>query len=628
MSPQGNEQVLTAALPYQAGPFGDFYLPNTTPLYGAGGDTPANLGLYHYTTRVDQVKEGEDSGKVNANIGLHYIAATNGVPIDTDGDGIPDYVENWHGDGNYSAHTDTETDWQNPMTDGVTPDPYSTIYDNIDLDGDGLTGAAERILGTNPLLSDNPLDFSHITLPSQLSGVVTIPLNINTNVDTNTMIVLNVDDSTADTSVCQSNGTWYAKWDSTEVANGIHQLAFSIQLDEDSDPMAMGVKFANIQNAICFPNDFPVAGATMYIPAQTIYTNGTWTMDVYDDQTNLFASLEGNVDGNGFCLDPNTGQPGITLSLLDTNGNQLPSKFYTYEISTFAAAIGSYAETKTEGNGGASPQDGGSGSANATGRKYIEFPWTGNGKWSIGFMPVYGSYTDSGVTLYGLMVDVVGIIQNSRYGNNSVVESPYAETPQPFRIRYLADWAQIKGDLHDTGVRNFFYFGHGGPDEIGGTTDTNYNVNEDWLQSALQNAPDPLTGINFHPYRFVFLDGCNTANGNLPVDFGIPKKQMASTNMTAQYGIPARAFLGWKSKTAKDVKGALPATHQNFVSQFFTLWPTVNPNTSSVYKLQDALDEAAKPVPPPPGEPGMGISGSDLNKRIVIYGCPDLLFGP
>jgi hypothetical protein len=49
MSPQGNEQVLTAALPYQAGPFGDFYLPNTTPLYGAGSDTPANLGLYHYT---------------------------------------------------------------------------------------------------------------------------------------------------------------------------------------------------------------------------------------------------------------------------------------------------------------------------------------------------------------------------------------------------------------------------------------------------------------------------------------------------------------------------------------------------------------------------------------------------
>jgi len=30
--------------------------------------------------------------------------------MDYDADGIPDYVENWHGDGHYSLHTDTETD--------------------------------------------------------------------------------------------------------------------------------------------------------------------------------------------------------------------------------------------------------------------------------------------------------------------------------------------------------------------------------------------------------------------------------------------------------------------------------------------------------------------------------------
>jgi hypothetical protein len=118
-----HEVVLPAVPPYQAGPFGHFYLPTNTLLYGAGSDTPANLGFFHYTTRLDQVKEGNEPAPHNINIGVHYIAATNGVPIDTDGDGIPDYVENWHGDGARN-HAD-ETDWQNPTTatDPTTGNP-------------------------------------------------------------------------------------------------------------------------------------------------------------------------------------------------------------------------------------------------------------------------------------------------------------------------------------------------------------------------------------------------------------------------------------------------------------------------------------------------------------------------
>ena len=42
--------------------------------------------------------------------GFHYVATTNGVPIDTDGDGIPDYVEDTNGNGSVDSG---ETDWQN-----------------------------------------------------------------------------------------------------------------------------------------------------------------------------------------------------------------------------------------------------------------------------------------------------------------------------------------------------------------------------------------------------------------------------------------------------------------------------------------------------------------------------------
>ncbi len=131
--------VLTSAPAYQPGPFGNYYLPTSSPLYNAGSRSPADAGFFHYTTRLDQVKEGSEASGHMANIGLHYIAAVDAstpVPVDTDGDGIPDYVENWHGDGNYSIHTDTETDWQNQYTAAGIFDPTNSIYDNMDLDGD------------------------------------------------------------------------------------------------------------------------------------------------------------------------------------------------------------------------------------------------------------------------------------------------------------------------------------------------------------------------------------------------------------------------------------------------------------------------------------------------------------
>ncbi len=256
------------------------------------------------------------------NIGLHYVAANSyGQPMDSDSDGIPDYVENWHGDGNYELHTDTETDWQNPMTDSVTPDPYNTVYDNIDLSGDGLTGAAKRFFGTNPLIQDNPLSLLAVPQQSTLLGIVQIPLNISTNVDTNTTFTLQINGIAQNTTVYQTNGNWFAAWDSTTFANGAYQLSMEYDLDEDT-PIVGVTKFVNAQNAVCFPNSLPMCGSSLYVQPQTINTNGAYTMNIYDNQTNLFASLSGSVDGNDFCDDPKTGQPGITVSLLDTNGNQ------------------------------------------------------------------------------------------------------------------------------------------------------------------------------------------------------------------------------------------------------------------------------------------------------------------
>jgi len=96
-----NDKVLTSAPYYQSGPLGSYYLPASGLLYNGGSRTPGQAGLYHYTTRIDQTKDGVETPSV-VNIGLHYVATvsySSTQPKDTDSDGIPDWIEDADGDG-------------------------------------------------------------------------------------------------------------------------------------------------------------------------------------------------------------------------------------------------------------------------------------------------------------------------------------------------------------------------------------------------------------------------------------------------------------------------------------------------------------------------------------------------
>ena len=62
-----------------------------------GSVTNAALrGMYHYTTTTNQVKEANSI----LDVGYHYVATdANGNPIDTNGDGIGDYLADRNGNG-------------------------------------------------------------------------------------------------------------------------------------------------------------------------------------------------------------------------------------------------------------------------------------------------------------------------------------------------------------------------------------------------------------------------------------------------------------------------------------------------------------------------------------------------
>jgi sugar lactone lactonase YvrE len=113
---------------YQAGPLGRFYYPanggNLSQLINAGSRSAASAGLYHFTTQTNQEKETNSV----VDIGYHYVAVdTNGIPLDSNGDGIPDYLEDANGNGSVDSG---ETAWMPSPTITIQPTNQNAILNS------------------------------------------------------------------------------------------------------------------------------------------------------------------------------------------------------------------------------------------------------------------------------------------------------------------------------------------------------------------------------------------------------------------------------------------------------------------------------------------------------------------
>lgn len=94
--PGPNNVYPTGGFNWQNSWFGNFYLPTNSPLINAGDRTADQIGLYHFTTQTNQMVEGFST----VDIGYHYVATdANGNPLDTNGDGLPDYLSDVNGNG-------------------------------------------------------------------------------------------------------------------------------------------------------------------------------------------------------------------------------------------------------------------------------------------------------------------------------------------------------------------------------------------------------------------------------------------------------------------------------------------------------------------------------------------------
>jgi hypothetical protein len=117
MSMGGSNNTNLTTIDFVTGPLGAYYYPssggNLSYLTDRGSRSAADAGLYHFTTSATGSKEGNTL----VDIGFHYASTdSNGVPTDSDSDGVPDYLEDPDGDG---ALDSGETHFLSPTDVGL-----------------------------------------------------------------------------------------------------------------------------------------------------------------------------------------------------------------------------------------------------------------------------------------------------------------------------------------------------------------------------------------------------------------------------------------------------------------------------------------------------------------------------
>ena len=544
-----HEVTFPTAPPYQVGPLGNYYLPNSTPLYHAGSQTPGEAGLYHYTTRLDQIKEGDEYIAFNnqVNIGLHYVAVTNNQlstgnyqPKDSDGDGIPDYMEDANGSGTVEAGV--KTDWHNQYTDTGVFDQTNSVYDDIDLSGNGLVGRIKKALGLSPFDPNNPLTVKQVITgeePDIATFEVPVSYSTLTNVG-NLKLQLDGDALQLQEYVRNTNDLCLLKWNTTFDAPGQKFLQAKVILNGVLRKGA--VPDLKVLTANGKLNPYYSSNAFQFSPVYTTFA---------DNQAKLYTKVQ-------------AGSADYSIELLTASGDHI-------RTITGNTVNGEIDETWDLTDESGNIYSGDSVTATYT-LNPTNFPPTTKERLKMyrSLFVFDGDFTvayawDNATMANGAMRDCIqwGVVDElikpswagglnlnpyvSTYNDFSTVPGTGNPGYIPTQIPYVLS---LLTNLSKNATRKFHFDGHGNPEEISDdkpeNDPTGVSIGVGQVARKLGNSASPATGFwNQHPYRFVFLNACETADDyDWAHAFGI-KYHLAQKDLDFN-PLAVQAFVGWK----------------------------------------------------------------------------------
>ncbi len=388
------------------------------------------------------------------------------------------------------------------------------------------------------------------------------------------------------------------------LANGTHQiqLVSTLHINDDINENAVYLVLSNltqtitVSNEVTFPNwnDF-IQGDTYTFNAQTANPDTDWEIDIYDANDNYVNS------GYGHTSD---GSISWTWDLTDYSGSSrddFEGDPYFYSQITFDAGS----------TGGASPQ------IQAT--KPMPLAVSGypdRGQWLIAFQdrwfadaPGYpsdcqGKYDTAMQDIWGgpNLIGDTAQWYPIRFGTNV-----YSQADRDYSWTNLLAWI---GDLH---VRNFYCHGHGGATSLGAdrhTLDTNGLVTGSALASKYSKAQifswQVALKTRYDRYRFVFLDDCNTADGDWPNAFTTSKTNhdLSFYQNDPKHRRPS-VFVGWTG-----ISGGEGSVYDwlNWEDNWMGIWA----NGSGYPSIKDSLEQA--------NDLYHWLSAGEFDSKIRIYG--------
>jgi hypothetical protein len=611
-----NEVVLSYAPAYQSGTFGNYYLSTVTPLWQAGSRTATDAGLSQYTTFINQAK---DSASHPVNIGLHYVAATNSLPLDTDGDGVPDYVEVEHG-----------TDQTLAFTDGVTPDALNVAYNDVDLSGNGLVGCIKKALGMNPLDASNPLIASQVITgeePEIATFEVPISYNALTNIGT---LRLMVDGGLlASYQECDraADGNCLLEWNSSFDSPGQHYLQAQIVLNGNQvggsapDPTILkGTGMLGLFNStnICqfdpFYSEFSDSGATLYAKTPAC-PNADYTIELQTTSGAHIKTIAGSTS---------SGEISENWDLTDDNGNTVTNETVkaVFNVTLLDPGYGTLTF----------PIHHVSSDVWADGNFTVAYAWDNS---------YQARYSMHDAIQYGVVNTLISPLESGGSGSENPYNSTFNNYSWSGNLNGNPGWLSsptvvqaLTNNLADPDTRNFYFDGHGSIYSIGDSqSPTNPGaifINASDVAAMLYNGIGKKCW-SLHPYHFVFLNACDTAGANFWAHaFGI--KDKITYAQASQRG-SAQAFVGWQNEIRP------PDTDDDWYNEEQTL-AVFNGAWMMGWPLDDCISAASSSSPPEPfnyytllfplgihfswWETHKGVNESSNNFRIRVFGYPGI----
>jgi len=376
------------------------------------------------------------------------------------------------------------------------------------------------------------------------------------------------------------------------IPSGTHQiqLVSTLHLNDEGDEDAVFLVLSNLTRSIVVANEVAFTGwedtiwnNTNYtFRAQTKTNNTDWSIDIYDAWDYFVNGASGHTSN---------GQIECTWDLTDYwsyTHDSLENDPFFYALITFTD------------------------SARMTTTRYTPLflmAYPDQGDWLISFQdPFYGVGTSGRDDMLGAGTGIRGWVMYrdlwADYSPTAYGTNGYTQADRD------GDWFTVKTILQRPECRNYYYYGHGNSNIIGGDLDA-YGTNG--AVTGCQNLPHSnahLTAstvkseithnlsIGVHQYRFVWLDGCNTALGGWPDAFGVGKR----TNDLSYYRnitnnpshFRSSAFVGWATKPGGDGWGNV-RDYFNYRNEWSMHWSYYWQTKSLVQALTDAISTSNWP---------------------------------